>query len=85
VTAIRLYRDINVLTMATLGWANTWLLNHMEFGTRYDGSQLIIRHVDGALELRGVLSAEGWWLAIGPVQDGLRGTDTGCMRCTLIL
>ena len=84
-TAIGLYRNINALAMATLGWANTGLLNHSELGRATMAAKLIIGHVDGTLELRGVLSAEGWWLAIGPVQDGLRGTDTGCMRCTLIL
>jgi hypothetical protein len=42
----------------------------------HDGCELIVGHIDGALELGGVLSAEGWRLAIGPVQDGLRGTDT---------
>ena len=35
-------------------------------------------------ELCGVTSAKRRCLAIGPIQDGLRGTDTGCMRCTLI-
>src|SRR6476646_1024739 len=30
------------------------------------------------------LSAEARWLAMCPVLDGLRGTDTGCVRCTLI-
>jgi hypothetical protein len=59
------------------------LLHHRElgFGLGDNGDKLIVGHVDGTLELRGVLSAEGWWLAIGPVQDGLRGTDTVLARC----
>ena len=46
------------------------LLNHMEFGTRYDGSQLIISHVNGTLELRGVRGAECRRLAVSPASPG---------------
>ena len=49
------------------------LLDYSQLGLGYDGSKLVVGHVDGTLELGGVSGAEGRWLAIGPVQDGLRG------------
>ena len=61
------------------------LLDHMKRGTVGDGSELVIGHVDGALHHCWIAGVQGWSLTIGPVQDGLRGTDTGCMRCTLIV
>ena len=60
-------------------------LHYGQLGLLDNSHRLIVGHVDGTLELRGVLSAERWCLAIGPIQDGLRGTDTGCVRCTFIL
>jgi hypothetical protein len=66
VMRIGLLSDINHLAMVTLGWANTGLLNYCQMNTRGNGSEFVIGHIDGTLELRGVLSAEGWWLAMGP-------------------
>ena len=62
------------------------LLDYSQLGLGYDGSKLVV-HVDGTLELGGVSGAEGRWLAIGPVQDGLRGVTLaaqGSVFCAAI-
>ena len=43
------------------------LLDYSQLGLGHDGCELIVGHIDGALELCGVSSAERRWLAIGPV------------------
>ena len=37
--------------MVLLAWANTGLLNYGEPSLGYDGSKLVVGHVDGTLEL----------------------------------
>ena len=51
--------------------ANGPSLNYGEPSLGHDGSKLIVGHIDGPLELRGVRGAEGGWASITTVQDGL--------------
>jgi hypothetical protein len=46
-------------------------LHYGQPGLGHDGSQLVIRHIDGSLELGGVSGAEGGWASITTVQDSL--------------
>jgi hypothetical protein len=57
----------------------------ISLGLGDDGNKLIISHVDGTLHHCWIAGVQGWSLTLGPIQDSLRGADTGCMRCTLIL
>jgi hypothetical protein len=54
-----------LISLGSCQQANSPSLNHAESSLGYDGSKLVVGHVDGTLELRGVLRAEGRWLAIG--------------------
>ena len=54
-----------------LARANAGLLHCAQLSLGDDSHQLIVSHVYGALELCGVLSAEGSWASITTVQESL--------------
>jgi hypothetical protein len=60
-------------------------LIHCQLGSSYDGSELVVSHLNGTFEAASIVSVELRWLAIGAVEDGVgsRAALTGLSRLTL--
>jgi len=66
--------------MLMVAWANQGLLDYGQSGLGYDGCELIVGHIDGALERARIGGAKRGCFAIGAVKQDISGSDTGIRR-----